>query len=508
MGCSLIRILFERFDKMNKSNFNKKMIISVAGAALLSIGFAGMNGQDSAINATTVSAKIAKSKVAEVNSTVYQKIGKKVVKTSAVIKAGNKVTIYGKKTIKGVAYYEIGKGQYIKATNVDGKNHKLAKSTFLYTRSGKAIKGSKMAKGKLVKTFGKAITINGKKFYATKHGYVPAKALAVKHAPVDDVPVPAAPTAPTTPTTPSDNTSIQKPSNTTNNTTNIINGSGSSSNSNINNVQSVKWQGQDLKLDDNGVLTIPASTKPIDASVTILSALNNDSIKPDSVKEIQIGGQLTLTGKADELFSSLHKLTDITGLDKVDTSGVTSMQSMFYGCHNLKSLDLSSFDTSKVTDMHSMFGVCDNLAEIKFGEKFNTANVTDMHRMFGDCHSLTTLDLSRFNTSKVKNMHQMFAGAKQLKNLDLSNFDTTKVTDMTNMFATDKLDELNLGSFNVSDSAHVSNAFMGASVAKLTVSDKAKKLLQDGGLDLSNLHIDLNNLPDTATTYPQPSPKN
>lgn len=498
---------------MNKSNFNKKMIISVAGAALLSIGFAGLNGQDGAINATTVSAKTAKSKVVGVNSAVYKKIGKKIVKTSAVIKAGNKVTINGKKTIKGVTYYEVGKGQYIKAANVNGKNHKLAKSTSLYTRSGKAIKGSKMAKGKMVRTFGKAITINGKKFYATKHGYVPAKALAVKQAPVDDI-TPTNPATPTAPTTPTDNTNTQKPSNTTNviNGGNVSNGTNNGSSNNINppangsndvattraesykdidnavidahnefanaalplntdkefnTVQQIANDAEKalddaktssemvsikenaltkikdivndfmqrteqinayLTLVNNGVLTISSTT--IDNPATIVSALKDANIDPDFVKEIHIDGQLTLTGKADELFSGLHNLTQITGLDKVDTSGVTSMKSMF-----------------------------------------------------SDCQSLTTLDLSKF--------------------------DTTKVTDMSQMFAGDKFDELNLGGFSVSESASVSDAFKDASVAKLTVSNKAKKLLQDTGLDLSKLGINLENgLSDAATTYPQPSSEN
>lgn len=200
------------------------MIVSVAGAALLSIGFAGVSGQENAMSATTVSAKAAKNKVVGVNSAVYKKVGKKAVKTSAIVRAGSRVTTYGKKTIKGVTYYEIGKGQYIKAANVDGKVRKLAKSTSLYTRNGKAIKGSKLAKGKKVRIFGKAITIHGKKFYAIKRGYIPAKALAVKQAPVDDI-TPTNPATPTAPTAPSANTSAQTPSS----TTNIING-GSGSN--------------------------------------------------------------------------------------------------------------------------------------------------------------------------------------------------------------------------------------------------------------------------------------
>ena len=47
-----------------------------------------------------------------------------------------------------------------------------------------------------------------------------------------------------------------------------------------------------------------------------------------------------------------------------DTSAVTDMRSMFYGCSNLTTLDLSSFNTSSVTFMGGMFYDCGNLTTI------------------------------------------------------------------------------------------------------------------------------------------------
>ena len=47
-----------------------------------------------------------------------------------------------------------------------------------------------------------------------------------------------------------------------------------------------------------------------------------------------------------------------------DTSAVTDMRSMFYGCNRLTTLDLSSFDTSAVTNMDFMFYNCNNLTTI------------------------------------------------------------------------------------------------------------------------------------------------
>ena len=64
----------------------------------------------------------------------------------------------------------------------------------------------------------------------------------------------------------------------------------------------------------------------------------------------------------------------------------------------------------------------------------NTSNVTNMNSMFWDCRGLTSLDLSGWDTSKVTDMNQMFKNCTKLETLDLSGWDTSKVTDMNQMF--------------------------------------------------------------------------
>ena len=96
-----------------------------------------------------------------------------------------------------------------------------------------------------------------------------------------------------------------------------------------------------------------------------------------------------------------------------DDTIVYSMNGMFYNCHGLTSLDLSSFDTSKVTDMNSMFNDCSNLTSLDLSS-FDTSNVTDMNNMFAYCTDLTTLDLSSFDTSKVEDMSLMFYNCSNL----------------------------------------------------------------------------------------------
>ena len=170
---------------MKKNSFYKKMIMSVAGAALLSVGLnqSPNNAFNSGVTEVSAAKKTKKVKTVGANSVVYQKKAKKMVKTKKTIKVGKKVHVYAKKTVKGKTYYKIGKNQYIKATNVDGKTRQAGKKTVLYTRSGKVIKNSKVRKGQKIKVYGGVVTIKGKKYYSTKYGYIKVSALT-KKAPV------------------------------------------------------------------------------------------------------------------------------------------------------------------------------------------------------------------------------------------------------------------------------------------------------------------------------------
>jgi len=160
-------------------------------------------------------------------------------------------------------------------------------------------------------------------------------------------------------------------------------------------------------------------------------------------------------------FYYMGNLTTIIGLENLNTSNVTDMKEMFYGCESLTSLNLSSFNTSNVTNMGWMFGYCKSLTSLNLSS-FNTSKVTDMGVMFSQCESLTSLNLSSFNTSKVTHMGHMFSGCKSLTSLNLSSFNTSKVTDMSYLFRDcESLTSLNLSSFNTSNVTHMGSMFSG-----------------------------------------------
>ena len=132
-------------------------------------------------------------------------------------------------------------------------------------------------------------------------------------------------------------------------------------------------------------------------------------------------------------FDMCTSLTEIEGIENLNTEKVTNMGSMFSGCYVLNPLDVSNFNTQNVEDMSDMFVSCLDLKSLNVSN-FDTQKVKDMSKMFYNCYRLTSLDVSNFNTQKVENMSGMFSNFNSLTSLDLSKFDTQNVTDMSDMF--------------------------------------------------------------------------
>ena len=150
-------------------------------------------------------------------------------------------------------------------------------------------------------------------------------------------------------------------------------------------------------------------------------------------------------------FQDFKNLTQIEGIENLNTANVTNMSYMFKGCSNLAVLDVTHFNTAKVTIMSYMFKGCSNLAELDVTH-FNTAEVTDMSYMFTGCSNLAELDVTHFNTANVTDMYEMFDSCSNLVELDVTHFNTAEVTDMSYMFTgCSNLAELDVTHFNTAN---------------------------------------------------------
>lgn len=73
------------------------------------------------------------------------------------------------------------------------------------------------------------------------------------------------------------------------------------------------------------------------------------------------------------------------------------------------------------------------MSAIHFNGAFDTADVTNMMSMFNGCRNIRSLDLSSFNTARVKKMSSMFKDCKKLTTLHVRNWNTCPI-DTKDMF--------------------------------------------------------------------------
>ena len=121
-------------------------------------------------------------------------------------------------------------------------------------------------------------------------------------------------------------------------------------------------------------------------------------------------------------FQDCLKLTDIEGIEYLNTENVTDMSSMFQRCPRGYPLDLTSFNTANVTDMSSMFKYC-GITSLDL-TSFNTANVTDMSSMFEHCRLLKSIFVcDKFVTDQITNGDNMFNDCENLRGYNDSKID-------------------------------------------------------------------------------------
>ena len=205
--------------------------------------------------------------------------------------------------------------------------------------------------------------------------------------------------------------------------------------------------------------TLPENSAWVEDKMTV-DAINNN-LGNGTIKHIVFDKSFSTYTPTSlrRFFRNLTTLETITGLEYLNTEKATLMNSMFFNCSSLTSLDVTHFNTAKVTNMNSMFSSCSSLTSLDVTH-FNTANVTDMSYMFYSCSSLTSLDVTHFNTANVTNMSNMFSSCSSLTSLDVTHFNTAKVTNMNGMFSScSSLTSLDVTNFNTAEVTNMRHMF-------------------------------------------------
>ena len=216
-------------------------------------------------------------------------------------------------------------------------------------------------------------------------------------------------------------------------------------------------------------------------------AYNGNVLGVSRIAKINVSCLVTAqTTSTAKLFDGFYKLTDIIGLENLDTSNVTTMNSMFLHCHGLSSV-ICKFNTSRVTNMGRMFAICRSLINIDV-ESFDTSNVTNIGEMFNGCEKLKKINVSRWDVSKVTSMNYTFNNCKSIQSLDFVNWNTHSVTGMTSMLGSCISLYTLIGDKTLQD---VENGIVALKGTKVSISTSSSPLRFSSILALANGLADL-----------------
>lgn len=95
---------------------------------------------------------------------VYDKYGSRIA--HSLLKAGSPIVVYGQKLLNNKKYYDLGNNHYIISSNIDGLTRKLRHNSFIYNKRGKKLRHKILRKNHRVVTYGSAVTIKHKKYFA------------------------------------------------------------------------------------------------------------------------------------------------------------------------------------------------------------------------------------------------------------------------------------------------------------------------------------------------------
>lgn len=138
------------------------------------------------------------------------------------------------------------------------------------------------------------------------------------------------------------------------------------------------------------------------------------------------------------------KVTSFTGLNKLLTNKVVSMERMFDGLFLLEDIDVGHFITKECTTMECMFNNCELLKEIDVS-KWDVSKVTNMYAMFADCTKITKLDTKNWNPVSCLNANSLCYDCFELVDIDLENADWGTATNIgMSFYCCYKLPELKL----------------------------------------------------------------
>ena len=143
-----------------------------------------------------------------------------------------------------------------------------------------------------------------------------------------------------------------------------------------------------------------------------------DDIQNDDFK-IKLKG-INLVTDMSFMFWKCKYLKELPNISRIDTSNITSFETMLEGCEYLEKLpNLKQWKVEKVTIMKGMFYQCIRLKELPGIEKWNPIKLSNFYEMFLGCKSLPNSETSKIEKLKNGKMLIMKKEKKHLSDINM-----------------------------------------------------------------------------------------
>lgn len=120
-------------------------------------------------------------------------------------------------------------------------------------------------------------------------------------------------------------------------------------------------------------------------------------------------------------------------ISKHDFSNVWNTDSMFKDCHNVISINLGNNTFPKNTDAAHMFENCYVVRKIKGIENLEVSKVTSLNSCFKNCENIARLDLKNWCTPFLEDISNCWYDCSNLSYLTVDNFDTSICKNLDNV---------------------------------------------------------------------------
>ncbi len=159
----------------------------------------------------------------------------------------------------------------------------------------------------------------------------------------------------------------------------------------------------------------------------------------------------------DSLFSDLGELESID-LSGAKMSKVETMTYLFENCSSLTNVNMSNINSSSLRGIDNLFRNCTSLANVNFSG-MNLESITTMYGMFYGCSSIVSLDFSNFTSDSLTNISEIFTNCSSLRSINFSNFNFGTSSLYYLFHELSNLEEVDLSNANTSNVTDMSYMF-------------------------------------------------